>query len=81
MPERLSISINGRLVTVEAGSTVAAAMLTAGEPCRISTTGEPRAALCGMGVCFECRATVDGIAHRRTCQLLCSEDMRVETMR
>jgi sarcosine oxidase subunit alpha len=32
-----------------------------------------------MGICFECRATVDGVAHRRTCQLLCHSGMVVET--
>jgi sarcosine oxidase subunit alpha len=35
--------------------------------------------MCGMGICFECRAIVDGIAHQRTCQLICREGMRVET--
>jgi sarcosine oxidase subunit alpha len=58
---------------------VSAAMLSAGAACRISVSGEPRTALCGMGICFECRAVVDGVPHQRTCQLLCREGMRVET--
>ena len=56
-----------------------AAFLAAGVPCRVSVTGESRTALCGMGICFECRANVDGIPHRRTCQLPCREGMRLET--
>jgi sarcosine oxidase subunit alpha len=32
-----------------------------------------------MGICFECRAKVDGVPHRRTCQLLCQSGMVVET--
>ncbi len=40
-----------------------------GKPFRTSVTGEPRAPLCGMGVCMECRATVDGVPHQRTCQV------------
>jgi hypothetical protein len=62
-------------------SMVSAALLTAGVPCRKSETGEPRTALCGMGICFECRATVNGIPHSRTCQLICRDGMIVETER
>jgi hypothetical protein len=80
MPE-LKLTINGRATTMPENSTVAAALLMAKDPCRISVTGEPRTALCGMGICFECRATVDGTIHRRTCQLLCREGMVVETQR
>jgi hypothetical protein len=80
MPE-LKLTINGRAASMPEGSTVAAALLTAKAPCRISVTGEPRTALCGMGICFECRATVDGVSHRRTCQLPCREGMVVETQR
>jgi sarcosine oxidase subunit alpha len=64
---------------VKSGSVVSAALLSAGIPCRRSISGQPRAALCGMGICFECRATVDGVPHRRTCQLLCRSGMVVET--
>lgn len=77
----LTIQINGRETTVAVGSVVSAAMLAAGIPCRISISGEPRTALCGMGICFECRAVVDGIPHCRTCQLVCREGMTVETQR
>ncbi len=79
MPETLSVTINGAANQVARGTTVAAAMLLTGQPSRISVTGEPRTALCGMGICFECRAVVDGILHRRTCQILCEQDMTVET--
>ncbi len=77
----LSFTVNGNTVHAPEGTTVAAALLTAKAPCRVSVTGEPRTALCGMGICFECRATVDGVSHRRTCQLPCREGMVVETQR
>jgi sarcosine oxidase subunit alpha len=32
-----------------------------------------------MGICFECRAVVNGILYRRTCQLVCESGMTVET--
>ena len=83
MSERthVTIWINGTPSTIHAGSIVSAAMLAAGAACGTSVSGEPRTALCGMGICFECRATVDGVSHQRTCQLLCREGMRVETQR
>ena len=79
MPSELTVRVNGASVMVPAGSTVAVAMAIAGQPCRTSVSGEPRAPLCGMGICFECRAVVDGIPHSRTCQILCEENMEVST--
>jgi len=79
MSELLSVNINGATSQVARGTTVAAAMLLANTTSRVSVTGEPRGPLCGMGICFECRAVVNGIAHRRTCQILCEQDMTVET--
>lgn len=81
MPESVTIWINGQPVAMEPESMVSAALLKAGVPCRQSVTGEPRTALCGMGICFECRATVNGAQHRRTCQLVCREGMVVESER
>jgi D-hydroxyproline dehydrogenase subunit gamma len=81
MPEQTTIKlyINGHAVEVDAGDTVSAAMLNHNVASRISVLGEPRGPLCGMGICFECRAIVDGVMHQRTCQMLCREGMRVET--
>jgi sarcosine oxidase subunit alpha len=80
-PPSLSLQINGNTLHVANGTSVAAAMLLAAQPSRISVAGEPRSAVCGMGICFECRATVNGIHHQRTCQLLCEDGMNVETDR
>jgi D-hydroxyproline dehydrogenase subunit gamma len=82
MPERersVSITVNGDGVVVSPGTMVAAAVLMTGAAARTSVTGEPRAPLCGMGICFECRVTIDGAAHQRACQILCAEGMCVET--
>lgn len=79
MPEWIDILVNSKPIRVARGTSVAAAMIASGEPCRISITGEPRAPLCGMGVCFECRAIVNGTPHLRTCQLLCESQMHIQT--
>jgi sarcosine oxidase subunit alpha len=80
MSDAVSLNINGRPVTVPAGATVAAAILAAGVTAfRRSVSGEARGPLCGMGICFECRATVDGVAHRRTCLMPAHPGMEVVT--
>jgi aerobic-type carbon monoxide dehydrogenase small subunit (CoxS/CutS family) len=75
-----AITINGARVTVTEKTSVAAAILQQGEFCfRHSVTGEPRAALCGMGICYECRVTIDGVPHVLSCQSLCADGMVVTT--
>ncbi len=87
MPDRqhsnsgLSLSVNGITIQVPIGAMVSTALLQAAAPCRLSVSGEPRTALCGMGICFECRAIIDGVPHSRTCQVPCREAMCVETQR
>ncbi|MGA3027889.1 MAG: 2Fe-2S iron-sulfur cluster-binding protein [Bryobacteraceae bacterium] len=80
MPDGIEVAVNGRPVWVAPGTSVAAAIALAGfAACRTSITGEPRAPLCGMGICFECRASVDGEAHVRTCQVLSKPGMVIVT--
>lgn len=78
-PGVIQLRVDGRQVAVAAGSSVAAAIAHAGGTARDSVSGQRRAALCGMGVCFECRAMVDGRAQQRTCLLPASEGMEVRT--
>ncbi len=76
----VKLTVNGKPVSVPQGTMVSAAVTLAGETrCRRSVTGEPRGPFCGMGICFECRVTIDGRAHRRSCQIPCRSDMDVRT--
>jgi hypothetical protein len=77
MPDQVSLKVNGVSMSVPSGTTVAVAIALAGQLCRTSVTGEPRGPLCGMGICFECRATIDGIPHCRSCQIPCEPAMEV----
>ena len=80
MPDTVSLSVNGVAVTVPTGSMVSTAVLKTGvSSFRRSVTGEPRGPLCGMGICFECRVTIDGEAHCRSCQTVCRNGMDVRT--
>jgi sarcosine oxidase subunit alpha len=75
----LTLTINGNAVSVAEGTSVAAALLQAGVAAHKSVIGEPRNPLCAMGVCMECCATVDGVQHVRTCQIVVRPGMEVVT--
>ncbi|HEY0971686.1 MAG TPA: (2Fe-2S)-binding protein [Gemmatimonadales bacterium] len=78
--DTVQVEIDGRRVAVAAGASVAAALIDAGVTAfRSSVRGEPRAPLCGMGICHECRVTIDGVPHRRSCMVQVADGMRVAT--
>jgi len=78
--EAIEIIADGRPLRVERGVTVASALLNANALAfRRSTTGQPRTPVCGMGICYECRVTIDGAAHQRACMIVVESGMRVET--
>ncbi|ADO50034.1 2Fe-2S iron-sulfur cluster-binding protein [[Enterobacter] lignolyticus] len=78
MTSTLRVYIDGVPCEVPDGISVAAALARAGNALtRVSVSGQPRAPFCGMGVCQECRVTVNG---RRVlaCQTLCLAEMRID---
>lgn len=76
----ITLTIDGQPISVENGCTVAAAIMSAGlQDFRRSVGGERRGPLCGMGVCFECRITIDGVPHQRSCNILARDGMEVVT--
>lgn len=79
MSAPVRIKVNGHPVEVPEGSSVAAAIARAGQPFRRSLGGQRRFPLCGMGVCFECRASIDGVAQQQTCMVPVREGMEVDT--
>lgn len=77
----ITVKVNGKAVVVPDGSTVAIAVNRADETAfRKSVSGEPRAPLCGMGICFECRVEIDGQSHQRACKRFCRDGMEVRTL-
>jgi len=76
----IRVTINNTAVEVADGTTVAAAILNLGLPTfRQSVSGDARGPLCGMGTCFECRVTINGVRHQRSCTRLAEEGMVVVT--
>ena len=66
---RFTITFDGQELSVEEGQTVAAALIAAGRRSWRTTrsAGAPRGAFCGIGVCFDCLATVNGRPNVRAC--------------
>jgi predicted molibdopterin-dependent oxidoreductase YjgC len=76
----ITVQINGHELAVASETSVAAAVLQHGVSAfRTSVTGQPRAALCGMGICYECRVSIDGRTHARSCQIQCQSGMKIVT--
>lgn len=74
------VVVDGRHVRVPSGRTVAVVLLDLGVAAfRKSVSGELRGPVCGMGVCFECRVTIDGIPHQRACLIPVVDGMQIRT--
>jgi predicted molibdopterin-dependent oxidoreductase YjgC len=75
----IELTLDGRRLQLAEGTTVAAALALGGDGCsRTSVSGQRRAPFCGMGICQECRVSIDG-QRRLACQTLCRDGMQVET--
>lgn len=76
----VEIIVDGERHQVTEGVPLAAALLRIGlTGFRTSVQGEPRAPVCGMGTCFECRVTIDGRQHQRSCLVPCTPGLVVKT--
>jgi sarcosine oxidase subunit alpha len=80
---RVTIRVNGRPVAAYRGETLFAALLAAGIRTLRHSSKDPtttgRGGFCGMGVCQECRVTVDGMPDTRACMTAVREGMEVVT--
>lgn len=75
------VTIDGVPLQVPAQTTVVAAVFCryGVRGTRVSVSGQPRAAFCAMGICQECRMTIDGRAHVLACQTVCRNGMTIST--
>lgn len=75
----MNVKINGNDYPFIEGSTVAALIMSSDlVTTGLSVKGKPRAPLCGMGICHECRVTIDGLEYERSCMVLCRDGMEIE---
>ncbi len=76
----VTFSFEGKTVEAFEGESVAASLLAAGlRSTRDSTvSGQKRAPLCMMGVCFECLMEIDGQQNKQSCMTPVKEGMVIK---
>ena len=82
MTDTVRITVDGRPLDVPAGRTVAAALML--EQQRLGwrasrVSDRPRGLFCGIGICFDCTAAIDGVHGLRTCLVEVTDGMSVKT--
>ena len=77
----LRLIVDGVAVQAFRGETVAAALLSSGRLAFRTTerAHASRAPFCGMGVCFECLVTINGVSRVRSCMTAVEEGMTIVT--
>lgn len=77
----VDLTVDGQSVQAYAGETVAAVLLASGKLIFRWTEQNhaPRSLFCGMGICFDCLVTIDGVPNIRACLTPVAEGMVVET--
>ncbi|MGW4102352.1 (2Fe-2S)-binding protein [Streptomyces sp. NPDC004976] len=75
------IVVDGKSLPFVEGQTVAAALVAAGRVVwRTTRLGyRPRGVFCGIGVCFDCLVTIDGVGGQRACLVPARPGMTVTT--
>jgi predicted molibdopterin-dependent oxidoreductase YjgC len=77
--QHFNIEVNGQPIPARHGQTMAAVLLAAGHRIfRRTVQGEPRGFFCGMGVCFDCLVTVNGLSEQRACMTPVQSGMQVQ---
>lgn len=78
----VTIIVDDSPIVAYLGETVAGALLANGRRSwRQTENGQPRGYFCGMGVCFDCTVTVNGVRYVRACLEPVADGMVVRTER
>lgn len=77
--EVIEFLVDGEALPAYAGETIAGALTAAGRRVlrHSEKTGSPRGVFCGIGICFECLVTVEGMGRVRSCMVEVRPGMRV----
>ncbi|MGD8622533.1 MAG: (2Fe-2S)-binding protein [Anaerolineales bacterium] len=76
----LNIRIDHKEYYVRAGISVAAALIQNGiRVFRETDDGANRGVYCGMGVCYDCLVSINGLPDQRACMTLVKTGMQIET--
>ena len=81
MPDGVTLTVDGVPITCPPGASLAAAMTESGRRAwrRTRHHGCPRGMFCGIGVCFDCLVTVNGVPGVRACLVTAEDGYAVTT--
>lgn len=76
---KLTIFVNARACDAYEGETVHAALLAAGHRAlrKTAKTNQSRGIFCGMGVCYDCLVTINGVPNQRACMTMVEDRMEI----
>jgi sarcosine oxidase, subunit alpha len=79
--KRFEIIVDGKRVEAYEGETIGAAIMAAGINTLRSSRKkkEPRGIYCGIGLCQECRMTINGIPNTQACKTQATPECCVES--
>lgn len=79
LDDAVRFTFDGQDLTAAPGQTVGAALVTNGVTAWRGTRkeGRPRGLFCGIGICFDCLVTVDGVSNQRACLVDLCDGMEV----
>ena len=78
-----SFKFDGEQIPFESGDSIAAALLRSGIS-KLRTTrfgGQPRSIFCGIGHCYDCLVSVNGIINQRACLAKAEPDLNVASQK
>lgn len=77
--DRITVLVNGTEIMAYKGETVLAALQASGYRAlnKSKKTGEGRGALCGMGVCYGCLVSINGVHNERACAIEVEDSMEI----
>jgi len=75
----IELRVDDEVIPAYAGETIAGALTAAGRRVfrHSERTGSPRGVFCGIGICFDCLVTVEGMGRVRSCMVEVRPGMRV----
>jgi len=75
----ISFTFNNQKIEAIEGMTIAAAIFATGEKVLRQSRfgGDDRSIFCGIGICWDCVVTVDGVINQRACLIQVSDGMVV----
>ena len=77
--EPIDLVVDDEVIPAYDGETIAVALTAAGRRVfrHAPRTGAPRGVFCGIGACFECLVTVEGMGRVRGCMVTVRPGMKV----